>query len=107
MTLGLASAAHAGVEVIPEPGGGSPSRTCKGTPAVIAGKGLCLRAGLRCDPKRDRLFKRYGYRCRKAKARRGHKRPKLSKLTLGDAARRRFGDAIPIASNGRIDKATA
>lgn len=44
---------------------GSPTRHCRtgATPATIAGKHVCLKAGARCTKSRDRAYHRYRFHC--------------------------------------------
>ena len=69
------------------------------TLAVVAGKATCLKARMRCKRKLDRQYKAHGFRCRKPK-----RRPRLS---LGNAALRRGGAAVPSRPNGSITTSTA
>ena len=77
----------------------------KGTPAIVKGKHACLRERARCTIALDREYKQFGYRCRKPKrARRG---VRTSKLTLGNAKARRFGEPVDVRPDGSVDKKTA
>ena len=95
--------AFVGTSASPASARDNPNCRAGTTLAVIAGKTTCLRARARCLTKLDREYKTYGYRCRK-----GRKRAKRrSRLTLGAAKARRYGDAVALRPSGRIDKATA
>lgn len=86
----------------PGPAAAAPSSTCRGTAAVVASKLTCLRERARCQPKLDRTYARYGYRCRKPK-----RRGASARLTLGDPVKRRAGEPYAIRSDGTVDKQTA
>jgi hypothetical protein len=78
-----------------------------GTAAPVGGKVVCLRKGARCRVADDRQVKRFGYRCRRAKARHGRKRPKTGKLVLINPSAARYREEIRVQPNGTPTKEVA
>jgi hypothetical protein len=109
LALAGAGAQSAGAVTVDfENGTSAPSGSCAtGTPAVVNGKPVCLRKGKRCKVADDRKLKRYGYRCRRAKARRGAKRSKTGKLVLTNPAAARFDAEIRPQPDGTVSKKVA
>jgi hypothetical protein len=72
------------------------ARCATGTvPAVIAGKHVCLKAGQRCSPKREAVYRRYGFTCTR--------RHRLARLVRSQLARSLYRS---VSEERRVDERT-
>jgi D-alanyl-D-alanine carboxypeptidase len=81
------------------PGAQAPRSCRKGSvPAVIEGKGTCLRAGQRCSRKLDRRYHRYGFHCHDGRLTRSAPKPSPREGYLAPDATQRACSAGAVAA---------